>query len=115
MIERMYRKHGIGLGVFSMEGFEAKNSKSKTAIRRQSNSKGNLCTQTTLYLLKEFVFHKHNIADVSHVRSLPSFRHDFCLVTHENKKQKKDNKNLMKPDRIFEELAENEITTILTL
>ena len=86
MLEKYYKKHKIGLGVFSMEGFEAKNSKSKTAIRQRSNCKGNVCQQSTLYLLRSFVHHRHDISDILHAPSLPSYHHDFCIIAHKNKK-----------------------------
>ena len=125
ILEKYYEQHKIGLGVFSMEGFEAKNSKSKTAIRQRSKCKGNVCQQSTLYLLRSFVHHRHDISDILHARSLPSYHHNFCMITHKNKKARKISDNncssqmtetdgfSFDADRL--EMAEHENHTIFTL
>ena len=40
-----YNNHGVGLGVFSMQGFERRNKESKNTLRRFNNNKGNTLLQ----------------------------------------------------------------------
>ena len=53
IIEDTYKKHKLGPGVWSMEGFEYKNTQSKRAVYTHSNRKGNLPAQSLarLYLI----------------------------------------------------------------
>ena len=39
---KTYKTHGLGLGVFTMQGFERRNKESQNTLRRFSNSKGNI-------------------------------------------------------------------------
>lgn len=50
-----YNKHKLGVGVFTMAGFEILNFKSKQIVWNQSNHKDNINTQT----LKGFDFFIH--------------------------------------------------------
>ena len=35
-------RHGLGIGIFNMQGFERRNKESKNTLRRFSNMKGNI-------------------------------------------------------------------------
>ena len=37
-----YKRHGVGLGIFTMQGFERRNKESKNCMKRFSNMKGNI-------------------------------------------------------------------------
>ena len=40
-------KHNMGLGIFTMQGFEHRNKESKTCFVKFTNKKGNVCIQVT--------------------------------------------------------------------
>ena len=61
IMRETYDSHMLGLGVFTMEGFEYKNYSSKHAIREHSNRKGNVCLQSLKYLTLQFINRKHEV------------------------------------------------------
>ena len=42
IVKITYKKHNLGVGIFTMQGFERRNKESKNAMRRFSNNKGNI-------------------------------------------------------------------------
>ena len=44
--EMRFNDFNVGLGVFSMQGFEHRNKQSKRMFRTRTNAKGNLCMQS---------------------------------------------------------------------
>ena len=84
IMQETYNKHDLGIGIFSMEGFENKNSKSKTALRRYSNHRGNLCSQSLTSLTMSFIHANHDVKKDSHKRSLERNRNKYQM----NKKSK---------------------------
>ena len=60
-LERTHDAHKLGVGVFTMEGFEYKNYSSKHAIREHSNRKGNVCMQSLKYLTLQFITKKAEV------------------------------------------------------
>jgi len=55
--EWLHKKHKVGLGVFSMQGFEHRNKQRKRCCATKSNGKGNPSTQS-LRALFELFFYK---------------------------------------------------------
>ena len=43
--KRTLKKHGMGLGIFTMQGFEHRNKESKICFIKLTNKKGNVCIQ----------------------------------------------------------------------
>jgi hypothetical protein len=43
--EELFTEHGVGLGVFTMQGYERRNKESKNALKRFTNHKGNILVQ----------------------------------------------------------------------
>ena len=62
ILKRTHRKYGIGLGIFTMEGFEAINYLSQGMICDYTNWKGNFCTQTLVRIVFAYKNHNHNVA-----------------------------------------------------
>ena len=42
MAKEAFEKHGVGIGIFTMQGFERRNKESKNCMKRFSNGKGNV-------------------------------------------------------------------------
>ena len=59
IIEDTYKKHKLGPGVWSMEGFEYKNAQSKRAVYIHSNRKGNLPAQSLAHLFLVYTMGRH--------------------------------------------------------
>ena len=59
IIEDTYKKHKLGPGVWSMEGFEYKNAQSKQAVYTHSNCKGNLPAQSLAHLYLIYTMGQH--------------------------------------------------------
>ena len=59
IIEDTYKKHKLGPGVWSMEGFEYKNAQSKQAVYTHSNCKGNLPAQSLAHLYLIYTMGRH--------------------------------------------------------
>ena len=53
-----FEHHKLGIGVFSMQGYERRNKESKNAIRRFNNNSGNLVA-ANLRRLWDVFFHEH--------------------------------------------------------
>ena len=51
---KLFRDHHVGLGIFSMQGFEHRNKESKCVFRRHTNGKGNLCMQSLKQLFLSY-------------------------------------------------------------
>mmetsp|Transcript_23466 Transcript_23466/g.34112 ORF Transcript_23466/g.34112 Transcript_23466/m.34112 type:complete len:143 (-) Transcript_23466:41-469(-) len=43
--EELFTEHGVGLGVFTMQGYERRNKESKNTLKRFTNHKGNILVQ----------------------------------------------------------------------
>ena len=52
-------EHGLGLGVFTMQGFERRNKESKNTMKRFSNRKGNMTSQNMKRLWDVFFYGKN--------------------------------------------------------
>lgn len=52
--KRTYDEHGLGVGIFTMEGFESVNYSSKQFIRNKSNRKHNICAQSLKGLVLQY-------------------------------------------------------------
>ena len=63
ILKRTYAKYQLGLGVFSMEGFEAINFVTKKMLRNHSNHRGNVCEQKMVKVVHRYMNHSHNVAD----------------------------------------------------
>ena len=53
--------HGIGLGIFSMQGFERRNKESKNTLRRFSNRKGNVLLNNLRRLYDVFFYEQTGV------------------------------------------------------
>ena len=62
ILKKTYRKYGLGLGIFTMEGFEAINYFTKRMIRDHTNRKGNICAQTMVRIVFAYQNHNHDVA-----------------------------------------------------
>ena len=54
--EYMRDKYRLGLGVYSMQGFERRNKESKNTLRRFTNKKGNVVQQNMYRLWDRFYY-----------------------------------------------------------
>ena len=61
IMREIYDSHMLGVGVFTMEGFEYKNYSSKHAIREHSNRKGNVCVQSLKYPTLQFINRNYEV------------------------------------------------------
>ena len=52
--EEVFTEHGLGIGIFNMQGFERRNKESKNCLNRFSNMKGNICMNNLLRLYDIF-------------------------------------------------------------
>ena len=53
--EMNFERHGMGLGIFIMQGYEHRNKESKVVFTNHANKKGNVVKQTIGLLFDEFV------------------------------------------------------------
>ena len=53
--------HGVGLGIFSMQGFERRNKESKNTLRRFSNRKGNVLLNNLRRLYDVFFYEQTGV------------------------------------------------------
>ena len=80
ILEETYRKHRLGVGVFSMEPYEYKNYTSKRVVLHRTNRKGNIPLQILKLLQLYYSTSHHDVIEES--------------KTRENKKRKRsDNGN----------------------
>ena len=42
IVDQTWEKHGLGVGIFTMQGYERRNKESKNTLRRFNNNKGNI-------------------------------------------------------------------------
>ena len=61
ILKKTYNKYGLGLGVYTMEGFESINYMTKRLIRNNSNRRGNICKQTMVWIVHKYMNHTHNV------------------------------------------------------
>ena len=61
MMRLIYRKHKLGIGVMTMDGFEYKNFSSKYVVSTRSNGKGNIVMQSMRVLHLLFKSGYHNV------------------------------------------------------
>ena len=59
--EETFQKHKLGLGIFTMQGFERRNKESKNTLRRFCNSKGDIL-KPNMKRLYDIFYHKINAA-----------------------------------------------------
>ena len=52
-------KHKLGLGIFTMQGFERRNKESKNTLKRFCNGKGNILSPNLARLFDVFYFNKN--------------------------------------------------------
>ena len=45
IVDITYKNHNLGIGIFTMQGFERRNKESKNILRRFSNGMGNIAIQ----------------------------------------------------------------------
>ena len=57
--EKTLRDHGLGVGIFTMQGFERRNKESKNVLRRFSNGRKNICVNNLKQLWDVF-WYNHN-------------------------------------------------------
>ena len=53
-----WERHKLGLGIFTMQGFERRNKESKNCFRRFTNKKGNFLVSTLRRLWDSFIYEK---------------------------------------------------------
>ena len=58
--EITFEEHGLGIGIFSMQGFERRNKESKNAMRRSNNNKMDTKVITNLRKLHDVFLFDHN-------------------------------------------------------
>ena len=77
-MKKTYGKHKMGVGIFTMEGFEYKHYSSKHVIHERSNSRGNFCMRSLKYLTLQYINQKYDVQE--EIKS---------NIKKENKKQSK--------------------------
>ena len=53
------KKHNLGLGIYTMQGFERRNKESKNTLKRFSNGKGDILSPN-LKRLYDVFYYEHN-------------------------------------------------------
>ena len=53
-----FDKHGLGLGIFTMQGFERRNKESKNTLKRFTNCKGNVLAANLRRLWDVYYYEK---------------------------------------------------------
>ena len=61
ILRQTYNKYSLGLGVYTMEGFEAINYFTKRILRNHSNHKGNVCSQSMAKITLVYMTHVHDV------------------------------------------------------
>ena len=61
ILKRTYSKYGLGLGIYTMEGYEAINYTTKHLICDHTNRWGNACSQTMVQIVMTYMNNDHNI------------------------------------------------------
>ena len=61
IVKITYKKHNLGVGIFTMQGFERRNKESKNAMRRFSNNRGNIIISNMKRLYDVFVHNQNKI------------------------------------------------------
>ena len=51
-----FKRHKVGLGVFTLQGMERRNKESKIIFLKHCNMKGNLCEQTLKGLTEQYEY-----------------------------------------------------------
>ena len=46
LVERLWKEHRLGIGIFNLQGMERRNKESKNAAKKFYNNKHNVCSQT---------------------------------------------------------------------
>ena len=54
IVSETFKKHALGVGIFTMQGFERRNKESKNCLRRFTNGKGNMLVQNMKRLCDVF-------------------------------------------------------------
>ena len=54
-----YERHALGVGIFTMQGFEQRNKESKNTMHRFNNKKGNVCESNMKRLWDVFHWEKN--------------------------------------------------------
>ena len=55
---KIFRKHTLGVGIYTMQGYERRNKESKNTLRRFNNNKGNIVA-TNLKRLWDIFHYEH--------------------------------------------------------
>ena len=61
ILRQTYCKYGLGIGIYTMEGFEAINYFTKRMLRNHSNRKGNVCSQSMTKIVLAYMTHVHDV------------------------------------------------------
>ena len=59
LVKITFDRHGLGIGIFNMQGFERRNKESKNTLKRFSNNKGNIILPN-LRRLWDVFYHEKN-------------------------------------------------------
>ena len=59
--EETFRDHNLGLGVFTMQGFERRNKESKNALKRFTNNRGNIVVSNLKRLYDVYDFEQNKV------------------------------------------------------
>ena len=56
-----FKKHQLGVGIFTMQGFERRNKESKNTLKRFSNNKGNIAINNVQHLYDVFYYDQNAV------------------------------------------------------
>ena len=68
ILRQTYGKYGLGLGIYTMEGFEAINYMAKRVIRNGSNRCGNICAQTMIKITTVYMSFDYSVSEQLEIR-----------------------------------------------
>ena len=61
IVDQTWEKHGLGVGIFTMQGYERRNKESKNTLRRFNNNKGNIVIGNMKRLWDLFYYEHSNM------------------------------------------------------
>ena len=61
ILKRTYNNYGLGLGIYTMEGFESINYMTKRLIRDHTNRRGNICAQTLIKITMLYITNDQSV------------------------------------------------------
>ena len=56
LVDKVWEKHKLGIGIFNLQGMERRNKESKTAAKKYYNNKHNVYSQTMNRMYDRFWF-----------------------------------------------------------